>query len=380
MSENEARAAHERGDAECPRCRGKGRRISATTLRGLLTEEAHAVAEAAGAEALRFCKAASCPVVYFGDGLDVVFEASDLRVPVFQKSGDPARPVCYCFGVSVARLEEEVARTGGSSVPEEITQKCREGLDRCEETNPQGACCLGNVRRVVKEAGALAPAPAVDCCAVTPETVEPPVRAGRAGLWSVGGALAAAVLSSACCWLPLLLIGLGGTSVGAAAFFEASRWWFVGASALLLGAGFYFVYFRAPRCAPGDACARPDPRLRRWSRASPWVATVLVLAFATFPGYVGALLGTSSGEAVAAPSGGGAATTTATLAIAGMTCRGCAIGLETGLRDHPGVASATVDFEAKRAVVTYDPAKLTADALLEAIAELGFRATPQGGS
>ena len=32
-----------------------------------------------------------------------------------------------------------------------ITERCRRGEDRCPETNPQGACCLGNVRAISRE-------------------------------------------------------------------------------------------------------------------------------------------------------------------------------------------------------------------------------------
>lgn len=38
----------------------------------------------------------------------------------------------------------------------------------------------------------------------------------------------------------------------------------------------------------------------------------------------------------------------------------------------PGVASAKVDFKAKRAVVAFDPAKTTPDALTKATSDAGF--------
>ncbi|MCZ6807985.1 MAG: hypothetical protein O7F08_13590, partial [Deltaproteobacteria bacterium] len=63
--------------------------------------------------------------------------------------------VCYCFEHNVNDIEDEVRRTGVSAVPDAIGQKCEAGLDHCEEMNPQGSCCLGNVRQVWSAAGAL---------------------------------------------------------------------------------------------------------------------------------------------------------------------------------------------------------------------------------
>ncbi|MBI2890529.1 MAG: copper chaperone Copz family protein [Nitrospirae bacterium] len=136
----------------CPACGAQGRRVKPVTLRSLLTEESKKGLDSA--EGYRFCRSGTCEVAYFHEGHGKRFAVRDLRVPVFQKSTDPSRLVCYCFEHTVASLHEEVRRTGASTVPAAIAEKCRRGLDRCEELNPQGACCLGNVKQVVREAAA----------------------------------------------------------------------------------------------------------------------------------------------------------------------------------------------------------------------------------
>ncbi len=99
-----------------------------------------------------FCKTEACEVVYFGaQGSEQYLEA-DLTVSVFQKSNDPSCLVCYCFGHTVEAVREDAVRTGSSTIADDITEKCRQGLDRCEQENPQGSCCLGNVRQVAKTA------------------------------------------------------------------------------------------------------------------------------------------------------------------------------------------------------------------------------------
>lgn len=279
--------------ASCPSCGDKGRSIKPITVASLLTNPATVPAP----DGFLFCKRATCDVVYFHPRRGRVTKR-DVRVPVFQKEADPARLVCYCFAHSVAEIEADVQRTGDSQVFANVTDKCRQGLDRCEEENPQGSCCLGNVRQVIQKAQAdmvsMPETPvsddALDCCALPPnESSAAPRR--NVGLWSAGGALLAAILSSACCWLPLALIAVGASAAGVAGFFAAYRVHLLIATAALLGTGFYYVYFRKPKCAPGDACAVPNPRLQRFNKIMLWIATAFVLIFAAFPNYVGYLLG-----------------------------------------------------------------------------------------
>lgn len=99
-----------------------------------------------------FCLGEACEVVYF-DASGLVVTKDALRVQVFQKERDPERLVCYCFRHSVRDVEAaeaEAEAEGGNRVVEAITAACRSGLDRCEQMNPQGRCCLGNIRRVAK--------------------------------------------------------------------------------------------------------------------------------------------------------------------------------------------------------------------------------------
>jgi hypothetical protein len=138
----------------CAECGAAGRKVGLVTLEALLTEEART--RLSDTQRYRFCKTRTCDVAYFGERERTTFRLVDMRVPIFQKSTARSRLVCYCFEYKVQDIEDEVRRTGASSVPDVIGQKCKAGLDRCEEMNPQGSCCLGNVRQVVKQAQASA--------------------------------------------------------------------------------------------------------------------------------------------------------------------------------------------------------------------------------
>lgn len=77
---------------------------------------------------------------------------------------------------------------------------------------------------------------------------------------------------------------------------------------------------------------------------------------------------------LAADKPAGPANVTNSFAITGMHCDGCAGGLTAELKETAGVASATVTFSNKLAVVAYDCNKTSAAQLTKAIKEAGFEA------
>lgn len=193
------------------------------------------------------------------------------------------------------------------------------------------------------------------------------------GAWAATGATISAVLSSACCWLPLLLLAFGASATGLSATFEAYRMPSLLAAGSMLAMGFYLVYFRKPVCEPGGACSVPSSRLARLNKGMLWIATVLVGAFAFFPNYVGAIVGGR-----VADSAEGA---TVHLEIEGMTCEACALHIEKELRSVPGVRAARISYDERRATITADPTTPPTEAdLVQAVKRAGYKATVIHGS
>lgn len=64
-----------------------------------------------------------------------------------------------------------------------------------------------------------------------------------------------------------------------------------------------------------------------------------------------------------------------TLNIEGMHCGACATGIQMLVSGMDGVKSIFVDYEKKKGEVEFDSAKVTKDAIIKAIAELGYTAT-----
>ncbi len=192
----------------------------------------------------------------------------------------------------------------------------------------------------------------------------------KPGLFSAIGAVFGAVLSSACCWLPLLLIGMGASTLGVAGFFEVYRPYFLIVTAVFLGGGFYYAYLRKPKCAPGGKCIVPNPRIERLNKVSLWTATALVLAFALFPNYIGAGFGSDGeGTAVKAQS---AHDTSRIYAIDGMTCEACTGHVRSEVAVLMNVKAVEVSYSKATATVVFEGDRADDLAVLNAVAKAGY--------
>jgi hypothetical protein len=99
-----------------------------------------------------FCEVRDCEVVYFASNPRApVFRRSDLLVRVGAKEESDPIPLCYCFGFTRKDIENEIAETGRSTVTDRITAEVKATNCACEVRNPSGKCCLGDVRRVVRD-------------------------------------------------------------------------------------------------------------------------------------------------------------------------------------------------------------------------------------
>ena len=91
------------------------------------------------------------------------------------------------------------------------------------------------------------------------------------------GSVIGAVLASACCIVPLLLVTLGvsGAWIGSLSALEPYKPWFAAVTILFLGIGFWQVYWNPKmECEEGSYCA--NPKSDRVVKIALWSATLLV--------------------------------------------------------------------------------------------------------
>jgi len=390
----------------CPTCGTSGRAVKPITLQSLLKPD---LRQTVSVGPYRFCANPACETVYFPEGEGESFGKSDLTVRVGLKETEPPRTVCYCFGHTVEEIEHDVAETGSSPVPDSIAEKCRAGLDRCEETNPKGSCCLGDVLRIIKEAqrnsegsasaiGASAgdgDESSPDCNVAEPELDNPARhRASSAGRWTIAGTFLAAVLSSACCWLPLLLISLGISGVAVSSTLEQYRPLFIALTFAFLGAAFCITYrpnlrgLVDARNSKTDACCGEAPQddaccssknggkrlsVRNLNKIMLWIVTVFAMAFVFFPNYVGAVLGGAGSVSQNHD------THRVIFRIEGMSCEGCAVTVRKAIESVPDVREVVVNHGTGQAVVGIPKGtSIETDLISKVVEEAGYKATYVG--
>jgi hypothetical protein len=202
----------------------------------------------------RFCDSQDCDVVYFSEEGDTSFTKSQLKMAVGVKESFGERPLCYCFGHSVASIKEEIGAKGHSDALDDIRAKMKDPGCRCETENPSGSCCLGNVTKGINIAQEELEMAGIELQFLSPN--QPSTNRGET--IAKIGTVVSAIMASSCCWLPLVLLAVGVSGAGIAAALEAYRPVFIVVTFGFLTAAFYFTY-RPRKCETGGhACCAPQ--------------------------------------------------------------------------------------------------------------------------
>jgi len=88
--------------------------------------------------------------VYFSADGEQAFTVEEVRERVYQKAPEAEEVfICYCFRHTVGELragtpEDRIA------IVDNINSGINAGQCACDLRNPQGSCCLGNVRGLIK--------------------------------------------------------------------------------------------------------------------------------------------------------------------------------------------------------------------------------------
>ncbi len=130
----------------CPVCGERGKPVQGQTVKALLSVSLRAVQDV---EYL-FCKTQTCPVVYFSPDGEQTFTVEQVRERVYQKEPDREDVfVCYCFRHTVGELRAAPPESH-MAIVDDINTGIDAGQCACDLRNPQGSCCLGNVRGLIK--------------------------------------------------------------------------------------------------------------------------------------------------------------------------------------------------------------------------------------
>lgn len=178
------------------------------------------------------------------------------------------------------------------------------------------------------------------------------------------GSVVSAIVASLCCIGPAVLAIVGAGSLGAFAAFEKYRLYFIGLTAILLGAAFYLTYRKREVTCEDGSCKIEGAG--KWNKISVWSATIIAVLAIAYP-YLAAKP-SSATNADFTPKAN------VVLNIEGMTCTACAAGIQSRLSEIKGVHSADVDYQTKTARVAYDSTLVTPEVFVDSVNEIGYSA------
>jgi len=130
----------------CPACGQIGKRVQGQTVTALV---AVSLREVQTGDYL-FCRTPTCSVVYFTSDGTQIFATEQVRERVYQKESDEDEVnVCYCFRHTVGEMRF-MPQSGRAALLDDINAGIQAGQCACDLRNPQGSCCLGNVRELLR--------------------------------------------------------------------------------------------------------------------------------------------------------------------------------------------------------------------------------------
>lgn len=130
----------------CPECGKIGKPVGGQTVKAMLSVNLREVQDTK----YLFCRTQTCPVVYFSADAEQSFTVEQIREQVYQKEPEAQDVfVCYCFCHTVGDLRV-AAPEDRTAIVDDINTGINAGQCACDLRNPQGSCCLGNVRAMIK--------------------------------------------------------------------------------------------------------------------------------------------------------------------------------------------------------------------------------------
>ncbi len=188
----------------------------------------------------------------------------------------------------------------------------------------------------------------------------------KKNILTTAGSIVTALFASLCCIGPAMLALVGAGSFGAFAAIEKYRLYFIGLTIIMLGLAFFFTYRkREVHCEDGSCKIEGAGR---WNKIGVWSAAFIAVLALSYPNL--AVKPAPVTNAAFAPKAA------VILNIEGMTCNGCATGIQDALSGLTGVHSVSVGYESKKAHIAYDSTLVTPEALIKRVNKAGYNAAP----
>ena len=185
---------------------------------------------------------------------------------------------------------------------------------------------------------------------------------------SIIASILTAISASLCCTGPLLFLLFGSTAFGIFSYFEQL---YPVASVLAVGVLGY-AYFNTFFSQKNSNCCETDKEItmikQKKQKRLLLMVTPIVAGLLLFPYYVDTLFGQNSSKETQTTA------ITSEWKIDGMTCEGCARGLEGGMAATKGISSCKVDYANSTMICSIDKSVLNESDILGLVKKMGYKA------
>lgn len=199
-----------------------------------------------------------------------------------------------------------------------------------------------------------------------------------ASLKLIGLGVLSAVAASLCCVTPVLAIIAGSAGLASSfSWLAPARPYLIGITVILLAFAWYRKLKPVKPSADSSkdvACTCEEDRHPSFfrSRAFLLIITIFAILALTFSYYGNIFYPTAKKQATVASFKRGPVKQ-AELAITGMDCEACAKGIKYVLSTLPGYVNAKVSYKSGKAVVIFDPMKISITQVDSAVNSTGYQ-------
>jgi len=180
------------------------------------------------------------------------------------------------------------------------------------------------------------------------------------------GSVLTAFGASLCCTGPIILMALGVTSVGIFSFIEPLRPFLTIFALGILGYSFYSAFRKQPDCCEADL------QKQKTRKISLFIMTPVIIGFLLLPNFIPA-------EDVLAITENNT-DLISEWTVTGMTCQGCANGLQNAMNNMEGIIKCQVDYETRIMKCQTNPKLMTDGKLMDLVTKVGYQAVRNGDS
>ena len=180
------------------------------------------------------------------------------------------------------------------------------------------------------------------------------------------GSVLTAFGASLCCTGPIILMELGVTSVGIFSFIEPLRPYLTIFALGILSYSFYSAFRKQPECCEADLQKQKTPKLTLFIMAP------IIIGFLVFPNLIPA-----EDIPTIAPNN---TDLISQWTVTGMTCQGCANGLQNAMNNIDGIIKCKVNYETRIMKCQINPKLMTNEKLIGLVTKVGYTAVRENDS